>query len=535
MSKKADQALQGNELIASLAHLVGAEAEKKKAEFFKHTDTDIKYEGKKIVLPGNPTNMPIDDAIDALERKKADLEQEMDTHEVIDAFPLDGAVAFVKALKELYGWANSVPTPGFFGPQNPKMLTVETGLNESVQVPWGKFQVPGVENKIGITNDDSPNGPVLIIYGTVRKREQHIIKEIADKTREILKTESIYRGKAVRLRVDSDGDLNLNIPPQFIDTSSAKPEELIMSREIEEQIETSLLTPIKHTKACVEHGIPLNRGVLLEGKYGTGKTMTAMMTGQTCEQNDWTFILLDNVKGLKEALLFAQRYQPAVVFAEDIDRIADSRDESGNDLLNTIDGALTKSAKVITCLTTNYVEKIHSAMLRPGRLDAVIRVTPPDGEAVGRLLRLYGRDLISADESLIEVGEHLQGNIPATIREVVERSKLGMLSRGDTSLTESDLLIAAKGMAHHLDLLNSGKEDEVSPEEALGKAFVELLQGGSIEEEGQMTRREIKEQGYRTRSVVENESAELKSIQTKTAKQAGQMAGQVKDIHREVV
>lgn len=518
-----------------LSELVHAAQIKKDQEYWKHTDTDIAYEGKKITLPGDPAPMAISDAITALERKQADENQEIDVFELINAFPLDGAVAFVKALKHLYGWANSIPTPGFFGPQNPKMITVQTGLNSSVQVPWGRFQVPGIENPIGVDSTRTDEGLAFVIHGTIRKREQTVIKQIAELTRQILKTDSIYRGKAVRLKVDSDGELQLDSAPQFIDTSSAKPQDLIMSRDIEEQIETSLLTPIKHTQTCIDNGIPLNRGILLEGKYGTGKTMTAMMTGQACEENDWTFILLDNVKGLKDALLFAQRYQPAVVFAEDVDRIANSRDENGNDLLNTIDGALTKSSKVITVLTTNYVEKIHNAMLRPGRLDAVISVTPPDGEAVTRLLRLYGRNLIASDESLEAAGNHLQGQIPATIREVVERSKLAMISRGDNSLVENDLLIAAKGMTRHLELLNGKPEENASDEEAFGKALVKLVNGGNIQEESVKTRETVRMARNKIQSQIDGECGEIKSIQSKVAKNTKKVAEQVDEIHTSVV
>jgi SpoVK/Ycf46/Vps4 family AAA+-type ATPase len=68
------------------------------------------------------------------------------------------------------------------------------------------------------------------------------------------------------------------------------------------------------------HKVPLKRGVLLEGPYGTGKTLTAFVTAKKCVENGWTFIMLDRVAALKEALTFARMYAPAVVFAEDIDR-----------------------------------------------------------------------------------------------------------------------------------------------------------------------------------------------------------------------
>ncbi len=174
--------------------------------------------------------------------------------------------------------------------------------------------------------------------------------------------------------------------------------------------------------------IPLKRGILLEGPYGCGKTMSANVTSKICIENGWTFILLDDVGALKDALLFAQRYAPAVVFSEDIDRVIEQRDDRGNDLLNTIDGILAKDSQVITVLTTNFVEKLDKAMLRPGRLDAVISLRAPDADSVQRLVNIYARGLLADGENLIAVGEALAGNIPATIREVVERSKLAMMS-----------------------------------------------------------------------------------------------------------
>ena len=144
---------------------------------WQHQDTDVERTGTKIILPDDPAPMPIDDAINALKRKKKDEDQLFNQLEVIEGYPLDGAVAFVKAMQRTYGWASPIPTPGFFGPTPPEMKSVKIGPKRSdvIQVPWGSFMVPGVENRIQIDSTEHDGRPALAVFGQVRKREQHVI------------------------------------------------------------------------------------------------------------------------------------------------------------------------------------------------------------------------------------------------------------------------------------------------------------------------------------------------------------------------
>lgn len=438
-------------------------------------DYEIEHAGTKITLPALPEEMSTETAIETLKRKLKDERTELDVHEQIVGHPFDVLVSFNMAMKEIYGWASPVPTPGFFGPTPPDLLTIKTGPKESekVQVPNGSFKLPNIENMITTHLNFRGNPHSLVITGTVRKKEKRFLTELAAKTREILAEHSIYKAKALRLQCDDDGDVDFN-RISFLDTDYIKPGDLILNEDEYGQVEASLWTPIKHTDTCRKHNIPLKRGVLLEGVYGTGKTMTANVTSQVCVDNGWTYILLDDVRGLKETILFAQRYQPCVVFAEDIDRVTEKRDQDGNDLLNVVDGILTKNSQVITVLTTNHVDKINPAMMRPGRFDAVISIRPPEPAAVKRLVRLYGGKLIDEADELAASSEVMAGNIPATIREVVERSKLSMIAHGREKIADEDLRISAVGMAGHLALLNR-REEEVSDEEAAGRALKKLL------------------------------------------------------------
>jgi len=356
-------------------------------------NVDIERDGSKITLPNDPAAMPIPEAVTHLQRRHQDDMREPDVTETIEAYPLDGAVAFLRALQYKYGWASPIPTQGFFGPENPEMITVKTGPGptDTVQVPWGAFQVPGIENPIYTGTAKTSTGRVFKIQGTVRKKDSQVLRELAALTREIVKRFSIYRGKAIELHVDSDDEISWSHPPEFIDTSIVVPSELVLSRDVEQLVETNIFSLMRHTRECRKQKIPLKRGVLLEGPYGGGKSLTASVAAKVAVENGWTFVKLDRCQGLSEALEFAKRYEPALVFAEYIDRMTQVRDEDANDLLNIMSGALTHGSEVMCVLTTNHAEKINQAMLRPGRFDAVISIKPPDQEAVQRLIVQYAR------------------------------------------------------------------------------------------------------------------------------------------------
>jgi len=450
-------------------------------------DTKIQYTGKTITLPSDPENMPIQAAINTLERKLDEENTTVLIHEIINAYPHDAAVAFVKAMVKIYGWTSSVPTPGWWGNSPPIFISVKTGKGHGdvMQCPIGSFRLPNVEDLIttSITKINK-NDPKLYftIRAEVRQKFRHILVELATECRRIVQEESIYRGKAILLNVDEEGHLNMNVPPDFMDTSAVGEENLIFNADIQAQIETNILVPIKKQKECAIHNIPMKRGILLEGPYGTGKSLTAAMVARVCEQNNVTFILLNRVQGLRTALELAVRFGHSVVFSEDIDLIAQDRDNKTNDLILVIDGVVSKNSPVMTILTTNHVEKLNPVILRPGRLDAIISIREPDKETVQKLIRHYAGKLIDDDSDLSRSGKEMAGQIPATIRECVERAKLGMIGRGAETLTDHDLSIAALTMKNHLALINR-KSNKKSQADILAKSLHSVVHGNGHDDE----------------------------------------------------
>lgn len=413
-------------------------------------DTKIKHSGTEIILPGDPTDMGYDAAIETIQRVKKSEDQKYDVREVVKGAPWDALVAVTRAMQDIYGVVLATSIHTFFGEIKPDLITITTGPRDAdrIQVPMGQMQLPNVSAPVHVVME--ADGAHIV--GTVRRKDRSILVKIAELARKFLSEASVYKAKAIRLKVGEDGTLGLGEQPEFIDLSAVSETDMIHTAETEALIRTNIFAVLKNTAACRKHRIPLKRGILLEGPYGTGKSLTARVTAKVANDNGWTFIMLDRSQGLKAAIEFARTYQPCVIFAEDIDRAADRDEESVNDLVNLIDGVISKDMEMMTILTTNFVEKIDKSLLRPGRFDAVISIDRPDAETSVRLIQQYARGLL-ADGDLSRAGEALAGQVPASIREVVERAKLAMLVDGRSLISPDDLYFAAIGMKRHLALL----------------------------------------------------------------------------------
>lgn len=438
------------------------------SEAWQHLDVGLVREGEKIVLPAQPHPMATRDGVKVLQRIIAAEERIYDISEVIPVHFFDGLVAFGKALKQKYGYADT--TDGtvntFFGKMKvpPRLLNIRTGPHprDVMQVPFGTFDIPGVEGSFETKYDTVKGMPVVRLVGQVKSNERDVILEIIELATKIAKTDSIYRGRSIILESDTDENIELDEPLDFFDPDTGF-EVPIFNDDTQALIDTALLAPLRFTDRCRALKVPLKRGVLLAGPYGTGKTLAAKQVARVGNAAGWTFILVKQATSLQFALNFAKMYQPAIVFAEDMDRIAGNRNEGANNLINEIDGVVGKTDEIMTVMTTNFPERIDKAFLRPGRLDTVVSIKPPEADAVMRLIRFYAGELLDPKVDLGPVAKELAGNIPATIREVVERSKLSMLVVGGKTITTDDLTTAHTLMQTHLKLMEEAKEGEQTP------------------------------------------------------------------------
>lgn len=412
---------------------------------------EVKHYGEALIVPDG---MKIPEAIELLNRRQKYLTESCRVADTFDAFPWDGANALNEVLIRKFKWAP---------PASGSAHRVEVDFGVFKFVPWGQFEIPGTSAVLMCDAErDSKGRWKFRIAAKCLRMEEETVRALFDEVREYLKTNSIYRGKAIKVRfLDDDGNLLPMPEPKFMDTSKISRDMLVYSESVMDAVETNLFTPIERVQDLILNDMPVKRAVLLGGTYGTGKTLAATVASKIAVDNGITYLYVPRADELSHGIEFLMQYQsPAgVLFCEDIDRVVDGeRTVEMDDILNIVDGIDTKTAKFIMVFTTNDMESINPAMIRPGRLDSVIEVTPPDGKAVEKLIRLYAKEALPADADLTMAGEALAGSIPAVVAEVVNRAKLVQIKhtpRGQkiTGLSEDAIIEASITMKGQNDLL----------------------------------------------------------------------------------
>lgn len=366
----------------------------------------------------------------------------------VKTFQHEGALAIAKAVEKTMGYFDMSTTTGMSGDNIPELISIILPNGDEVKAPWGRITLPGFDDDCYIELDYDFDDNEMTVYARIRKKFEDKIKGVIDATKEILANNSLYLGQAIELEFDYNGDAD---EPTFMNLSNIDEDKILFSKEIKDGL-VPILSRIKETEKCVNLGLDIKLGVLMEGIYGTGKTLVAFWLGKIAREFGWTFIYLKHCKNAAKALKISENYarngNGVILFTEDIDQvIRGERGEEIQDIVNTLDGGDTKNLPIISIFTTNHIEVIEPTFLRGKRIGSLISFGVLDMDTAQQFIDKLvvdkkGKSLM-AEKDTTKAVEALCGIVPAFASEVIDKAKAYMIHRNDKKITNEDIVIAA--------------------------------------------------------------------------------------------
>jgi len=211
---------------------------------------------------------------------------------------------------------------------------------------------------------------------------------------------------------------------------------------------------LRDPKRFREIGAKVPKGVLLHGPPGTGKTLLAKAvaheSGATFfSQSAASFVeMFVGVGAARIRRLFkaARKKSPAIVFIDELDAVggqrgfdvSGERDQTLNQLLVEMDG-FTARKDVVVIAASNLLEKLDPALLRPGRFDRQIFVSPPDVNGRERILWVHSRNKpLHDDVDMKLIARQTSGLTGADLANLCNEAAIFAARRGSEQVTMVD-------------------------------------------------------------------------------------------------
>ncbi|MBR0490974.1 MAG: ATP-dependent zinc metalloprotease FtsH [Clostridia bacterium] len=233
-----------------------------------------------------------------------------------------------------------------------------------------------------------------------------------------------------------------------------------LDEEKQEMIE--IVDFLKKPEKFAKMGARVPRGVLLNGKPGTGKTLIAKaIAGEAnvpfISMSGSEFIeMFAGLGASRVRKLFekARKLAPCIVFIDEIDAIGSRRttnsgaesenNQTLNQLLVEMDGFGSEET-IIVLAATNRPEMLDKALLRPGRFDRQITIPAPDLRGRLEILKIHSREKKLSDEINLEsIAEDTAGYTGAELANILNEAAIIATINGHIEIENSDIEEAVK-------------------------------------------------------------------------------------------
>ncbi|MGW2622633.1 AAA family ATPase [Micromonospora taraxaci] len=214
--------------------------------------------------------------------------------------------------------------------------------------------------------------------------------------------------------------------------------------EVKQTLTESVLWPLTYPDTFARLGVQPPRGVLLYGPPGCGKTYLVTALAGSGRANvlsvkgaellsKWVG---ESERAVRELFRRAREAAPTLIFLDEVDALAPVRGQATDGgttdrvvaaLLTELDGVETLR-NVVVVGATNRPDLVDPALLRPGRLERLVYVPPPDGPARAEILRAASRQVpLAPDVDLSTLGDDLTGFSAADCAALVREAALAAM------------------------------------------------------------------------------------------------------------
>ncbi|GAA5915816.1 AAA family ATPase AFG2 [Sporobolomyces salmoneus] len=232
----------------------------------------------------------------------------------------------------------------------------------------------------------------------------------------------------------------------FLETPKVYFKDIGGQEYVKAKLKESVEWPLLHPETFKRLGVAPPRGVLLYGPPGCSKTLIAKALAT---EGGLNFIAVkgpevfnkyvgESEKAIREVFRKARAAAPSIVFLDEVDAIAPARgsEESSGptgdrvlmSLLTEMDG-IEELNGVVVLAATNRPDVIDPALMRPGRLDRILYVSPPDFEARKQIFSInFSKMAVNSDVQIDELAEITEGCSGAEIASVCQDAALSAMN-----------------------------------------------------------------------------------------------------------